>query len=218
MEENILVRCMNSFEIADFLMNIVCRDRYKIKRVLKTESVNRYLVEVVVKDSIFPKRRIIKTCEFLAYDDYFVFEDTNKNGEFNNWWLCFWLVRCTKYLKDYLPSGEDEEVYSYKVHQFLKSRKLLLITGWKFHKVEHVKSKSGLYDDKLNFIEIENPVHAMESGDEIIVSGDIFGKNNVREIRSISKNVKSIDFPLVIDEEENKFILAGESGIKISIG
>lgn len=203
----LLVYCMKALDIQDFVQNIVCRENgWKVQKVQKTLFMNIYNVELLIRDSIFPKRRIVKSIEFVAYDTYFEFGDLNLDGKFNWWWLSFQLVRCIKFSKDYLPTG-DVECYKLEIYKFLKKENLFFISDCFFYKKSANKS--------LIFkIEREDVNSRLAECAEIYLSGIVFDPEFYSNEEIInSKEIVHFEYPLVIDKEGKHYILANMSDI-----
>ena len=203
----LLVYCMKALDIQDFVQNIVCRENgCKVQKVKSTIFLNTYNVELLVRDSVFPKRRIVKNIDFVAYDTYFEFGDFNSDGKFNWWWLSFQLVRCIKFSKDYLPI-RDFEWYKSEIYKFLQKENLCFISDCFFYKKSANKS--------LIFkIEREDVNSRLAECDEVYLSGIVFDPEFYSGEEVInSKEIVHFEYPLVIDKGGKRYILANMSDI-----
>lgn len=205
---NVLVRAMNYLEILDFLKNGVLRNtKYRVRRVIATDSVNLYRVQLETRKTIFSKE--IRFCDFKAYDSYFEFEEFNEDGKLNSWWLCFLLVRCISYVKTYLPKGESVEGYTYKVQEFLKENNIVFLHNWRFFEMTSFANKeSEQFVDLQSTIELADAKRKLEYGENIYISGYCVGARRYwpKEL-FFREKIVSIDFPMVTDKNGRKYIL-----------
>lgn len=198
---------MKAHDIHDFVQNIVCRENgWRVQKVQSTIFLNTYNVELLVRDSVFPKRRIVKNIDFVAYDTYFEFGDLNLDGKFNWWWLSFQLVRCIKFSEDYLPT-RDAEWYKSEIYKFLQKENMFFISDCFFYKKSVNKS--------LIFkIEQDDVNSRLAECAEIYLSGIVFDPEFYSGEEVInSKEIVHFEYPLVIDKEGKRYILANMSDI-----
>lgn len=198
----LLVNCMKVLDIQDFIQNVVCRDKgWKVRKVQSTIFLNTYNVELLVRDSVLTRRKIVKNIEFVGYDTYFEFGDINSDGKFNSWWIFFLLVRCVKFSDKYLPAMEDDW-YKHKIYEFLRRERMFFISDCFFY--EKSISQSVIYKVEEKFV-----IPMLDADEPVYLSGTVFNPEfYYGEVLVKSNEITSFDYPMVTDKDGNRYILA----------
>lgn len=199
----VLVNCMNSSEVSNFLLKHVCKKYgWKICDVRETLFLNRYVVDVEMHKSKFSIAKHFDTLEFVAYDTSFEFGDVNTKGEFDSYWLAYMMARCIKFHDRYLP---DNEEYKGEVKKFLKKENLTFLSEVSFY-------KSVNEEDKIQKVKKNKVQSLLKNGEKVYLTG-MMCDSKFWESASIIKpvNIVKFDYPIATDENGRRYVFEYEN-------